>query len=636
MTMKPKTLIALLLLCGSAATLAAELPALIPAPVAVEQRAGEFKLDASTRITVRSPELKAEAEALAQRLRRATGFKLPVDTGKEAGKAAAGPRIVLGVEAVLPAEGYRLSVDRRQVQLVGASPAGVFRGVQTLLQLLPKEVERATPAQAVHWAMPAVLIQDQPRFGWRGLMLDVSRHFFSVAEVKDFIDQMAKYKFNLLHWHLSDDQGWRIEIKSRPRLTEVGAWRVGKTGRFGSFAPPTADEPRDYGGFYTQDQVREIVAYAKARHIDVMPEVDMPGHSLAALAAYPELACEPGNFSVNAGEPLLVWPAGGHLSGLVDNTLCPANEKVYEFARQVFSELAQLFPFEYVHMGGDETARNFWAKSEAIKALMERERLPDLNAVQAYFVTRLQKIIAAEGKKMMGWDEILEGGLVSEAAVMSWRGLKGGIEAARLGHQVVMSPNDFVYLDLMQGDAVIEAPVYGTVRLSKTYQFEPLPEGVDASRVLGGQANLWTEQIYHQRQLQYMTWPRAMAVAETLWSPKEHKRWEGFVPRVEAHFARLMAAGVKYAPSLYDPIFKASEKAPGPLMVELSTEVAGLSLHYSFDGSLPDEFYPVYTAPLAVPNDAQQLKVISYRDGKPLGRMIVMPVAELRRRLATK
>lgn len=633
MTMKTKALMALLFLCVQAAT-AAPLPALIPAPVSVEQRPGEFRLDAGTRIFVQSAELNDEAEALAQRLRRATGFKLPIDHGKAA--HAAGQRIVLGIGADLPAEGYRLSVDRRRVQLVGASPAGVFRGMQTLLQLLPKEVERAVPAQGMHWVMPSVLIQDQPRFGWRGLMLDVSRHFFTVDEVKAYIDQMAKYKFNLLHWHLTDDQGWRIEIKSRPRLTEVGAWRVGKVGRFGSFAPPAADEPKDYGGFYTQEQVREIVAYAKARHIDVMPEVDMPGHSLAALAAYPELACEPGNFAVNAGEQLLTWPAGGHLSSLVDNTLCPANEKVYEFARQVFSELAQLFPFEYVHMGGDETARNFWAKSEAIKALMEREKLANFNAVQAYFVTRLQKIIAAEGKKMMGWDEILEGGLVSEAAVMSWRGLKGGIEAARLGHQVVMSPNDFVYLDLMQGDAVIEAPVYGTVRLSKTYQFEPLPEGVDARRILGGQANLWTEQIYNQRQLQYMTWPRAMAVAESLWSPKEHKRWEAFVPRVEAHFERLTAAGVKYSPALYDPSFKASEKAPGQLTVELATEVAGLSLHYSFDGSLPDEFYPVYTAPLVVPKDAQQLKVISYRDGKPLGRMIVMPVAELRRRIAPK
>ncbi|MDI4635408.1 family 20 glycosylhydrolase [Pelomonas sp. V22] len=632
--MKSKTLTVLLFLCSSAAVMAAELPALIPAPVAVEQRAGEFKLDAGTRIAVQSPELNAEAEALAQRLRRATGFKLPIDHGKAT--HGAGQRIVLGIEAGLPAEGYRLSVDRRRVQLVGVSPAGVFRGTQTLLQLLPKEVESATPSRSPRWSLPAVQIQDQPRFGWRGLMLDVSRHFFSVAEVKDFIDQMAKYKFNLLHWHLSDDQGWRIEIKSRPRLTEVGAWRVGKVGRFGSFAPPAADEPRDYGGFYTQEQVREIVAYARARHIAVMPEIDMPGHSLAALAAYPELACEPGSFAVNAGEQLLTWPAGGPLSSVVDNTLCPAKEQVYEFARQVFSELAQLFPFEYVHMGGDETARNFWAKSEAIKALMEREKLPNFNAVQAYFVTRLQKIIAAEGKKMMGWDEILEGGLVSEAAVMSWRGMKGGIEAARLGHQVVMSPNDFVYLDLMQGDAVVEAPVYGTVRLSKTYQFEPLPEGVDARRVLGGQANLWTEQIYNQRQLQYMTWPRAMAVAESLWSPKEHKRWEGFVPRVEAHFERLTAAGVKYSPALYDPSFKASEKVPGQLMVELATEVAGLSLHYSFDGSLPDGYYPVYTAPLAVPKDAQQLKVISYRDGKPLGRMMVMPVAELRRRLAAK
>lgn len=633
-----KKLIAFLSMWAAAAVMAADLPvpALIPAPVSLARQAGEFRINAGTSIAVQSEELDAIGQDLALRLRRVTGFKIPVL--KASSNRAALNRIVIGLraDAGLPADGYLLTVSRQSVALGAATPAGAFHGVQTLLQLLPKEVEGDAVARQVKWAMPAVVIRDHPRFGWRGLMLDVSRHFFSVAEVKDFIDQMAKYKFNLLHWHLTDDQGWRIEIKSRPRLTEVGAWRVGKVGRFGSFAPPAADEARDYGGFYTQEQAREIVAYAKARHIDVMPEVDMPGHSLAALAAYPELACEPGSFAVNAGEPLLVWPAGGHLSSLVDNTLCPANEKVYEFARQVFSELAQLFPFEYVHMGGDETARNFWAKSEAIKGLMEREKLPNFNAVQAYFVTRLQKIIAAEGKKMMGWDEILEGGLVPEAAVMSWRGLKGGIEAARLGHQVVMSPNDFVYLDLMQGDAVLEAPVYGTVRLSKTYQFEPLPEGVDARRVLGGQANLWTEQIYNQRQLQYMTWPRALAVAETLWSPKEHKRWEGFVPRVEAHFERLTAAGVKYAPSLYDPAFKASEKPPGPLMVELSSEVAGLSLHYSFDGSLPDQFYPAYTAPLAVPKDAQQLKVISYRDGKPLGRLMVMPVAELRRRLAAR
>ncbi|MDM4766202.1 family 20 glycosylhydrolase [Pelomonas sp. SE-A7] len=623
----------LLLWAGSAA-LAAELPlpALIPVPVSMERQAGEFRINAATRIAVAAPELDEVAEGLAQRLRRATGFKLPVDKGQP--KSVAANRILVSLQSGsgLPPEGYQLKVNRQGVVLAGATPAGAFRGVQTLLQLLPKEVEREAVSKQVRWAMPAVVIKDHPRFGWRGLMLDVSRHFFSVAEVKAFIDQMARYKFNLLHWHLTDDQGWRIEIKSLPRLTEVGAWRVGKTGNFGRFSAPTAEEPRDYGGFYTQEQVREIVAYAKARHIDVLPEIDMPGHSLAALAAYPELSCTPGSYAVNSGEQLLVWPPGGRYYGLVDNTLCPAKEQVYEFADQVFGELARLFPFDYLHMGGDETARNFWEKSEAIQALMAREQLRNLDEVQAYFVARLHKLITAHGKKMIGWDEILQGGLVPGAAVMSWRGQQGGIDAARLGHEVVMTPRDFVYIDLMQGDAGFEPPVYASVRLSKTYQFEPLPEGVDAKLVKGGQANLWTEQVYNTRHAQYMTWPRAFAVAEALWSPKDKRDWAGFVPRVEAHFQRFDEARLKYSTSLYDPIIKTSETAVGGLRVEMTPEIDGLSLYYSFDGSFPDEFYPRYAAPLAVPKDAALLRVIAYRDGKPLGRMITLPVTELRKR----
>ncbi|MBV8502430.1 MAG: family 20 glycosylhydrolase [Paucibacter sp.] len=624
--------IVFLALWACTAAFASELsvPALIPAPVEMQRYAGEFRINAATRIAVQSAELSEVAEDLAQHLRRATGFRIPVDKSRL--KVASSNRIVFALDTRLAAEGYRLNVSRQRVVLVGASPAGAFRGVQTLLQLLPKEIEREVVTKPLAWTMPALAISDQPRFGWRGLMLDVSRHFFTVDEVKGFIDQMVKYKFNLLHWHLTDDQGWRVEIKSLPRLTEVGAWRVGKTGTFGRFSPPTADEPRDYGGFYTQDQVREVVAYAKARYVDVLPEVDMPGHSLAALAAYPELSCTPGSYAVNAGEPMFVRQPGEHSRALVDNTLCPANEKVYAFADQVFTELAQLFPFEYLHMGGDETVRSFWAKSEAIQGLMEREKLKNLDEVQAYFVGRIQKIISAKGKKLIGWDEILQGGLVPDAAVMSWRGMQGGIDAARLGHEVVMSPSDFVYVDLMQGDAAIEPPVYSSLRLSKTYQFEPVPEGVDARLVKGGQANLWTEQIYNMRHAQYMTWPRALAVAEALWSPKDKRDWAGFVPRMEAHFKRFDEARVKYAPSLYDPIIKATEAAAGGLQVEMSTEVAGLSLHYSFDGSFPDEFYPAYSAPLAVPKDAAVMKVIAYRDDKPLGRMLVVPVEELRKR----
>jgi hexosaminidase len=291
--------------------------------------------------------------------------------------------------------------------------------------------------------------------------------------MEQFIDEMVKYKYNLLHWHLTDDQGWRIEIKSLPRLTEVGSWRVDKTGRFGTFSKPEPDEPRTYGGFYTQQDIKDIVQYAKDRFVDVLPEIDVPGHSLAAIAAYPELVCTPGTYQVNSGEKFMEWPAGGHFYGLVDNALCPANEKVYEFLDKVFTEVAQLFPFEYIHMGGDETARNFWEKSPLIKALMKKEKLKDLNEVQSYFVKRVEKIINAKGKKMIGWDEILDGGLAPNAAVMSWRGMKGGIEAAKQGHEVVMSPTDFAYIDYMQGDGP-EPPVYATLRLKKAYEFEPV------------------------------------------------------------------------------------------------------------------------------------------------------------------
>jgi hexosaminidase len=320
----------------------------------------------------------------------------------------------------------------------------------------------------------------------------------------------------------------------------------------------------------------------------------------------------------------------------LDNSLCPAKENVYEFLDKVFTEVAQLFPFEYIHMGGDETARNFWEKSDDIKALMKKENLKNLDEVQSYFVKRVEKIINSKGKKLIGWDEILEGGLAPNAAVMSWRGMKGGIEAARQGHEVVMSPTDFAYIDYMQGDGSIEPPVYATLRLKKAYEFEPLPEGVNASLIKGGQANLWTEQIYNMRTAQYMTWPRGFAIAEALWSPKEKRNWNDFVKRVESHFERLDAAEVKYAPSIYEPIIEISKKDTATIIVKLSTEIDGLTIYYSFDNSFPDQYYPKYTVPLTVPKDAATMKVITYRGNKQMGRLIVIPIADLRRRAGIK
>ncbi len=538
----------------------------------------------------------------------------------------------------IPADGYRLKISATGVSLSANSPSGIFYGVQTLLQLFPKEIVNKDGHTSVkQWSLPLVSIEDHPRFGWRGLMLDVTRHFFTVAQVKDYIDQMVKYKFNMLHLHLTDDQGWRIEIKSLPKLTEVGAWRVERTGTFGTFPKPQPGEKPTYGGFYTHEDIKELVKYAADRFVNILPEIDVPGHSLAALASYPDLSCTPGEYYVSPGDRFMVWPGGGqHFYGLIDNTLCPANEKVYEFLDKVFTEVAQLFPFQYIHMGGDETARNFWEKDEQIKALMKKENLKNLDEVQSYFVKRVEKIINSKGKKMIGWDEILQGGLAPNAAVMSWRGMSGGIEAAKSGHEVVMSPTDFVYIDYMQGDASIEPPVYSTLRLKKTYSFEPLPEGVNEKLIRGGQANLWTEQVYNMRHAQYMTWPRALAVAEVLWSPKEKRNWNGFVPRVEKQFERMDAAQVKYAPSLYDPIITVSKKDSATIIVTMDTEVEGLTIHYSFDNSFPDNFYQAYKAPLTVPNESAALKLVTYKGNKQMGRQMVITMAELKKRAGIK
>ena len=348
---------------------------LIPQPASILIGKGFLKLPYSLSIiTPKNAELKKIADNLAASLsNRANEVKV-----KE-GTVATPMSIFLSLmpDKTIPKEGYRLKVTINSITITANESSGIFYGVQTLLQLLPAEVEEHRIRKSVtDWFVPVVTIEDHPRFGWRGLMLDVSRHFFTVAQVKNYIDQMVKYKFNLLHLHLTDDQGWRLQIKSLPKLTEVGAWRVDKTGTFGQFSTPSPDEPRNYGGFYTHEDIKELVQYAKDRFVNILPEIDIPGHSLAAIASYPELTCTPGTYAVNSGEQFMIWPGNGeHFYGTLDNTLCPAYEKVYDFIDKVFTEVAQLFPFEYIHMGGDETARNFWEKSEVIKTLMQKEKL---------------------------------------------------------------------------------------------------------------------------------------------------------------------------------------------------------------------------------------------------------------------
>ncbi|WP_316823226.1 beta-N-acetylhexosaminidase [Pedobacter gandavensis] len=609
--------------------------AIIPEPVAVIKQAGHFILPEN--LTIQSPvipEMKLVSSFLQEKLSIPTGSYVSILNGHQGDHAQI--RLILNDKPnpVLGNEGYQLSVKPNQILIRANKAAGIYYGVQSLLQLFPKEIESKVPVENIHWSAPCLEITDYPRVGWRGLMLDVARHFFTKEEVKQYINAMVRYKYNLLHLHLTDDEGWRIEIKGYPKLTEVGAWNVKKTGEFGNFIPPTADEPRTYGGFYTQEDLKELIQYAQDRFVNIMPEIDVPGHSLAAIASYPELSCTPGaeNYRVRSGERIMDWSRGAPPTALVDNTLCPANEKVYTFLDTVITQVAALFPFEYIHMGGDEAPFNFWQKSDAIKALMQKEGLKNMHQVQGYFEKRVQAIVEAKGKKFMGWDEIMDGDLSPSAAVMSWRGMKYGTDAALKQHEVVMSPSTYAYLDYMQADQITEPRVYASLRLSKAYEFDPIPANVNPKYIKGGQANLWTEQVTNIRQAEYMTWPRGMAIAESVWSPKEKKNWENFFSRVEQHFQRLDIAETKYAPSVYDPIFKVSRSADKQLIIELSTEVAGLDIYYSFDNSFPDRFYPKYTEKLTPPKDATMLRVITYRGKQPIGRMMNMPIEELNKR----
>ena len=410
---------------------------LIPQPVSVETRPGEFRLQARTTI-VAPAEARQVASYLAGVLAPPTGWQHKVS------ELVRRNAIVLALAPGDRPEGYELVVTPRGVRIQSPTPAGLFYGVQTLLQLLPPEIESQTRREAA-WTVPCVHIVDYPRFAWRGLMLDVSRHFFSKEFVKQYIDRMARYKMNVFHWHLTDDNGWRIEIKGLPQLTQVGAWRVPRLARWGTREAPREGEAATDGGFYTQDDIREVVAYAKQRFVTVVPEIEMPGHSLAALAAYPELSCTGGPFQVNPGS---------NFYEKVDNAFCPGNEKTFEFIDKVFSEVAPLFPSEYVHIGGDECFKGFWKTCAKCQRRMADEHLTNVEELQSYLVRRAEKILESKGKKLIGWDEILEGGLAPNAAVMSWRGMEGGIAAAKMNHQVVMTPDQLRLPGLLSGRPV--------------------------------------------------------------------------------------------------------------------------------------------------------------------------------------
>ncbi len=553
-------------------------PSIIPAPQKMEIREGQFQLTRDTQI--HGDESSADtANYLAAKLRVSTGYTIPIETNDEPLKGVI-ELTTKGVKAELGPEGYELDVTPDIVSIKAPTQAGLFYGVQTLLQLFPPGILTNSKVTNVNWEIPfAAHIEDQPRFPWRGFMLDCSRHFFSKDEVKHVLDDMALHKLNMFHWHLTDDHGWRIEIKKYPKLTQIGAWRdkslITAPGDDGSLqtnhvhpawdsAPPGSYRADGrYGGFYSQEDAREIVAYAAARHITVVPEIEMPGHAIAALSAYPELSCDGGHYTPDAN------------AGVNKGVFCVGDDKTITFLDNVLLEMFDLFPGKYVHIGGDEVnnavKKATWGQSPACQARMKAEGLKTLDELQGWFTGRIGKFVSEHGKTMIGWTEITEAPLPQNAIVMDWQG--GAMQAASSGHDVVMSPTKFCYFDYGQSlDFAMEPPgIGGYLPLAQVYSFEPIPADLPAqfqSRILGGQANLWTEYVPSLAHVEYMMFPRLCALAEVDWSPKSARDWDDFNRRLETHEKRLDALGINYRREL-------AVKIGGWVPSQLSTNASG-------------------------------------------------------------
>lgn len=512
---------------------------LIPKPVSVKNFEGFFDLDTTVSLIFETGSADAEATAqyLASVLRPATGFELPVVSGDH----ATGKTIVLsilGEDHALGREGYRLEVNPDRVRIAAPHAPGLFYGVQTLRQLLPSEVFSLSKADALKWNIPCLAIEDYPRFPWRGMCLDVARHFLPKEFVKKFIDALALHKMNSLHLHLTDDQGWRIEIKKYPRLTEVGAWRDETLAGHAKDTPPKFDGER-HGGFFSQEDIREIVAYAAARHINVVPEIEMPGHAQAAIAAYPELG--------NVADKLGVWTRWG-----VNRNIFNPEETTILFLQDVLEEVIALFPSPYIHVGGDEAVKDQWQASAVVQDRIKALGLRNESEMQSYFIRRMDTFLTAKGRRLIGWDEILEGGLAEGAAVMSWRGTDGGIAAAKAGHDVVMAPTTHTYFDYYQDDPENEPlAIGGLLPLEQVYSFNPVPPELsldEAKHILGAQGQLWAEYIKSPEHAEYMAFPRACALAEVVWTPQDARDYSDFLARLKTHCARLDQQDIHYRP----------------------------------------------------------------------------------------
>lgn len=577
---------------------------IIPEPESVKVMPGNFKLNSATVIFYddRNAQLKFIADQLSEKLKKYTGNRFQVKSSKMPGGKN---QIVFRLSDNLPGlglEGYTMNISAGSIVITAKQPQGCFYGMQTLLRLLP-----VNPALGTN--IPAVQIQDQPRFGWRGSMLDVSRHFFTVEQVKQYIDFLASYKLNTFHWHLTDNQGWRIEIKKYPLLTSVGAWR--KRSLIGHFEEqPERFDAVPHGGFYTQEQIKEVVAYAQRKYVTIVPEIDLPGHCTAALAAYPELGCaeNPGPFEVKDK-----W-------GVFDDVYCAGKENTFKFLEEVFTEVAALFPGKIIHVGGDECRKTNWKHCNYCQARMKKEGLKDEHELQGYFINRIANVLKTRNKKIIGWDEILEGkDLSADATVMSWRGTTGGVTAAKKHHDVVMTPTTYLYLDYYQGAPYLEPlTIDGFNTLERVYNYEPIPSalsGEEVKYIKGLQGNIWTEFIPDFKHLQYMAFPRMAALAELAWSTPEKKNWAQFKRKMENEYESYEASGMNYSKSAYQVSFELvlgarTQKA----QFVLKTQSYNPDIYYTLDGTEPSLNSQKYMGPFNV-NAGVKIRAVVFKNG---------------------
>lgn len=566
-----KKLIILLLLVSNA--FSQNTISIIPKPLSIIEGKGSFLIDNNTKIIIPTINEKVLliATDLANKIKSVGDKTIEISTKDDA------KNVIAFIENKgLTNEAYILKVEKNRIEIESSSLEGYFYAYQTLLQLLPVEIFGNSLVSNINFEVPICTITDKPRFAYRGVMLDVSRHFFPKEFIKKFIDELAIHKINTFHWHLTDDQGWRIEIKKYPKLTEVGSIR--KESMKGHYRDQTYDNT-PHEGFYSQADIKEIVAYAQRKYITIIPEIEMPGHALAALASYPELACTKGPFEVGTK-----W-------GVEERVFCPT-EKTFGFLEDVLTEVMELFPSKYIHIGGDECPKKTWENSAFCQNLIKTHKLKDEHGLQSYFISRIDKFVSSKGRKIIGWDEILEGGLSENATVMSWRGEEGGIAAAKLKHDVIMSPNTYLYLDYYQSDPQNEPlAIGGFLPLEKTYSYEPLSSKLskeESKYIIGVQANLWTEYIESPEKVEYMMFPRAIALAEIGWSSSK-KDYLDFTNRLKHHFGRLDNMAVNYANAIYDITFETKKNGNKLPMLALSSSEKNAHIRYTLDGSIPND-----------------------------------------------